>query len=139
VLLAGADGPVVPAGSCQHGHAPGPPDSVTHADVESRVADAYQRSLRGDRAGEQVIYDARNFGSARADMFEPQLRVLTSQYRAATSMVTLARSEQAEDPTMLQDLWPMLVVAANDPRDRQRRTVDQAIRNASGTVPGLLR
>ena len=114
------------------------PDSVTHAEVAAQVESAYQRALRGDRSGEGVISGARDFGSARADALEPQLQVLTSQYRAATRVVTLARSEQAADPAMLADLWPMLVVAAMDPRDRQQWALDQAIRNAAGPVAELL-
>jgi hypothetical protein len=115
------------------------PDSVTHAEVAAQVENAYQRALRGDRSGEGVICEARHFGSARADVLEPQLRVLTSQYRAATGVVTLARSEQAADPAMLADLWPMLVVAALNPRDRLQRALDHAIRNAGGPVADLLR
>lgn len=48
-----------------------------------------------------VIPGARNFGSARVDVFELQLNVLTSQYRAATGAVALAGGEQAADPAML--------------------------------------
>lgn len=114
------------------------PGSVTHAEVAGRVEDAYQRMLRGDRSGAGVISGARDFGSARADVLEQQLNVLTSQYRAATSMVTLARSEHAADAAMLADLWPMFVVAALDPRDRQQWALDQAIRNAVEPVAGLL-
>ena len=87
-------------------------DSVTHAEVAGQVEDAYQRSLRGDRTGEGVISRARHFGSPRADVLEQQLNVLASKYRAETSMLTPAKSEYAEDPAMLADLWPMLVVGA---------------------------
>jgi hypothetical protein len=115
------------------------PGSVTHADVAAQVENAYQRALRGDRSGEGVISEARHFRSARADVLEPQLNVLASQYRAATSVATLARSEQAADPAMLADLWPMLVVAALNPRDPQQGALNQAIRNAGGPVADLLR
>jgi hypothetical protein len=115
------------------------PDSVTHTEVAAQVENAYQRALRGDRSGEGVIYEVRHFGSARADVLEPQLHVLTSQYRAATSVVTLARSEQAADPAMLADLWPMFVVAALNPHDPQQWALNQAIRNAGGPVADLLR
>jgi hypothetical protein len=115
------------------------PGSVTHAEVAAKVEDAYQRALRGDRSGERVISEARHLGSARADVLELQLQVLTSQYRAATSVVTLARSEHSADPAMVTDLWPMFVVAALDPRDRQQWALDQAIRNTVGPVPDLLR
>jgi hypothetical protein len=115
------------------------PGSVTHAEVAARVEDAYRRALRGDRGGEVVISEARNFGSARADVLELQFHVLTSQYRAATGAVTLTRSEQAADLAMLTDLWPMFVVAADSPRDPQRRALDQAIGNAGEPVRGLLR
>jgi hypothetical protein len=114
------------------------PDSATHAEVALQVEDAYQRSLRGDRAGQQVISEARSFGSARADVLDQQLEVLTSQYRAATSVVTLAGNEHAADPAMLADLWPMFVVAALDRRDPQQWALDQAIRNAEERVGRLL-
>jgi len=115
------------------------PDSVTHADVAAQVEDAYRRALRGDRSGEKIVSEARCFGSPRAGALEPQLRVLTSQYRAATGVVTLAKSEQAADPAMLTDLWPMLVVAALDPRDRQQGALNQATRRAPESVASLLR
>jgi hypothetical protein len=67
-------------------------DSVTHAEVTDQVEVAYQRSLRGDRGGEWAISKARHFGSPRADVLEPQLNVLTSKYRAAIGMLTLANS-----------------------------------------------
>jgi hypothetical protein len=110
-------------------------DSVTHADVAAQVEDAYRRALRGDRSGEKIVSEARYFGSPRADALEVQLRVLTSKYRAATSVVTLAKSEQAADPAMLTDLWPMLVVAALDPRDRQQGALNQATRRAPSPSP----
>jgi hypothetical protein len=115
------------------------PDSVTHAEVANQVEDAYQRSLRGDRGGEGVISKARDFGSPRADVLEQQLNVLTGKYRAETSMLTLVNSEYAEDPAMLADLWPMLVVGALDPRDRLQWTLDRATRQASESVASLLR
>jgi hypothetical protein len=115
------------------------PDSVTHAEVAARVDDACQRSLRGDRGGEPVISGARHFGSTRADVLEQQLAVLTSQYRAETRMVTLARSQQVTDPALVTDLWPMFVVAALDPRDRRRWALDQAIRTGGEAVAALLR
>jgi hypothetical protein len=115
------------------------PDSVTHAEVAEQVEGAYQRALRGDRSGEAVISRARDFGSARADVLEPQLQVLASHYRAATSMVTLAQSEHAADHAMLADLWPMFVVAALDARDPQQWALNQAIRNAAGPIAGRLR
>jgi hypothetical protein len=115
------------------------PDSVTHVEVAAQVEDAYQRALRGDRNGEGVISEARYFGSPRADVLELQLNVLTSQYRAATDVVTLAGSEQAADPAMLADLWPMFVVAAADPHDPQQWALDQAIHNAGEPISGLLR
>jgi hypothetical protein len=113
-------------------------DSATHAEVTDQVEVAYQRSLRGDRGGEPVISKARHFGSARADVLEAQLNVLTGKYRAMTGVLTLANSEYAEDPALLADLWPMLVVGALDPRDRMRWTLDQATRQA-GPVASLLR
>jgi hypothetical protein len=115
------------------------PESVTHAEVAAQVEDAYQRALRGDRSGEGVISEARNFGSARADVLEPQLNVLTSQYRATNDVAALAGSEQAADPAMLGDLWPMFVVASADPHDPQPWALDQAIHNAGEQVAGLLR
>jgi hypothetical protein len=115
------------------------PESVTHAEVAAQVEDAYQRALRGDRSGEGVISEARNFGSARADVLEPQLNVLTSQYRATNDVAALAGSEQAADPAMLGDLWPMFVVASADPHDPQPWGLDQAIHNAGEQVAGLLR
>ncbi|HTU76604.1 MAG TPA: SMI1/KNR4 family protein [Trebonia sp.] len=114
-------------------------DSVTHAEVAAQVEEAYLQSLRGDRGGEEVISAARHYGSARADVLEAQVHVLTSQHGAATSVVTLARSEQAADPAMLADLWPMLVVAALDRRDRQRGPLNQAIRNAPEPAATVLR
>jgi hypothetical protein len=114
-------------------------DSVTHAEVAAQVEDAYQRALRGNRSGEGVMSEARNFGSARADALELQLNVLTSQYRATTDADTLASSELAADPAMLADLWPMFVVAAADPHDPQQWALDQAIYDAGEPVSGLLR
>jgi hypothetical protein len=113
-------------------------DSVTHAEVAGQVEDAYQRSLRGDRGGEGVISKARDFGSPRADVLEQQVNVLTSKYRAETSMLLLAKSEYAEDPAMLADLWPMLVVGALDPSARLQWTLDQATRQAAESVASLL-
>ena len=115
------------------------PDSVTHAEIADRVEDAYRRSLRGDRGGEGVISRARHFGSPRADVLEQQLNVLTSEYRAETSMLLMAGTEQAEDPAMLADLWPMLVASALDPRNRLQWIVDRATRQAPESVAGLLR
>lgn len=115
------------------------PDSVTHGEVADQVEVAYRQSLRGDRAGEWVISKARDFGSARADVLEPQLDVLTSKYRAVLGMLTLANSEHAQDPAMLKELWPMLVVGALDPRDRQQWALDRATRQAAEPVAGLLR
>jgi hypothetical protein len=40
------------------------PDSVTHAEVAAQVEDAYQRALRGNRSGEGVMSEARNFGGS---------------------------------------------------------------------------
>jgi len=114
-------------------------DSVTHAEVAAQLDDAYQRALRGDRGGEEVIFEARSYGNTRADVLEPQVHVLTSQYRASTSPVTLARSEQAADPAMLNDLWPLLVAGALDPRDRLEWALNQATRNAAEPVASLLR
>ncbi|HEV2372916.1 MAG TPA: SMI1/KNR4 family protein [Streptosporangiaceae bacterium] len=114
-------------------------DSVTHAEVAAQVEDAYQRALRGDRSREGVISEAGNFGSARADILEAQLNVLNSQYHAAVSVVTLAGTEDAADPAMLTDLWPMLVVAATNPRDQQQWALDQALGNAEEPVADLLR
>jgi hypothetical protein len=115
------------------------PESATHAEVAAQLEEARLRSLRGDRGGEQVISEARNFGSARADVLDQQLEVLTSQYRAATSVVSLAGNEHAADPVLLNDLWPMFVVAALDPRDPQQWALDQATDNAPEQVAGLLR
>lgn len=115
------------------------PDSVTHAEVAAQMENAYQQALRGDRSAEKVIPAARAFGSARADVLEPQLHVLTSEYSAVSSVLTLAGSEQAADPAMLADLWPMLVVAAVNPRDRHQWVLDRAISNARGPVADLLR
>lgn len=114
-------------------------DSVTHAEVADRVEDAYRRSLRGDRGGEWVISQARHFGSPRADVLEPQLDVLTGKYRAVLGLLTLADSEHAEDPAMLADLWPMLVVGVLDPRDRLRWALDRVTHQAPESVAGLLR
>jgi len=115
------------------------PGSVTHAEVAAQVEDAYQRALRGDRGGEGVISEARNFGSARADVLEVQLHVLTSRYRAELGVAMLTDSEQAADPAMPADLWPMLVVAAASPHDPQQRALGRAIDNAGEPVAGLLR
>lgn len=115
------------------------PDSVTHADVAAQVEDAYQRALRGDRSGERIISEARYFGSVRANALEPQLHVLTSQYGAAGEVSALAKSEHTADPAMLADLWPMLVVAAFNPRDRQQSELNRAIRTAPEPVTALLR
>ena len=51
----------------------------------------------------------------------------------------LADSQQAADPAMLTDLWPMLVIAAASPDDPQPWALDQAIDNAGEPVAGLLR
>jgi hypothetical protein len=115
------------------------PDSVTHAEIATQVEDAYRRALRGDRSGEGIISGARHFGSPRADVLEQQLNVLTSKYRAETSMLTLAKSEYAEDLAMLADLWPMLVVGALHPRDRLQWALDRATRQAAESVASLLR
>ena len=115
------------------------PGSVTHDEVARAVEDAYGRSLRGDRSQEDVISSARFFGSDRADVLEIQVRVLTSQYRAPTTMVTLSRAATAADPAMRADLWPMFVAAALDPRDQARWALDQVIRTAGEPVAGLVR
>lgn len=114
-------------------------DSVTHAEVAAQVDAAYHQALRGDRGGEPIITAARHFGSARADALERQISVLTSGYRAETSMVTMANQERAEDPAVLADLWPMFVVAALAPDDPAQWALDQAINNGVGSVPELLR
>jgi len=115
------------------------PDSVTHADVAARVEEAYQRALRGDRGGERVICEARDFGSDRADALEAQLGVLTGQFSATSSVLRLGRGGQAADPAMLADLWPMVAVAAANPRDQRQRALPQAIRDVRGPVGNLLR
>lgn len=114
-------------------------ESVTRSEVAAQVEDAYQRALRGDRGGRGVVFEAQDFGSARAEVLEPQFSVLTNQYRAAIGFCNLAGGEQAEDPAMLADLWPMFVVAAADPGDQQQWALDQAIHNSGGSVAGLLR
>jgi hypothetical protein len=115
------------------------PDSITHDEVARAVEDAYCRLLRGDRSRQDVISSARHFGSDRADVLEIQVRVLTSQYRAATSMVTLSRAATTADPALRADLWPMFVAAALDPRNRARWALDQVISTAGELVAGLVR
>jgi hypothetical protein len=91
-------------------------DSVTHAEVAAQVEDAYQRALRGNRSGEGIMSEARNFGSARADALELQLNVLTSQYRATTDADTLASSELGSSagppPSAYGSLWPAAMLGA---------------------------
>lgn len=111
------------------------PDSITHAEVAERVEDAYQRSLRGDRAGEGTISEARSFGSPRADVLEQQIDVLLSKYHAETRLFHIARNHDPEDPALRADLWPMCVSGALDPRHRSGWHPDRA----TGPAASLLR
>jgi hypothetical protein len=116
------------------------PDSVTSAEVAEYVADAYQRSLEGDRGGEEIFFEAVDFGSLRAEALVYQLRVLTSKYRAGIGISrSLGEGEQATDAAMLADLWPMFVAATLNPRDPHQSALNLAIRRASGPVAALLR
>ena len=114
-------------------------DSVTHADVAAQVEDAYQRVLRGDRSGEEVISEARFFRSARADALEAELHLFTSHDRSARELAELAKNEHAVDPAMLADMWPALVAAEFNPRNRYQGSLNMAIRNAPEPVAALLR
>ena len=115
------------------------PDSVTHADVAAQVEDAYQRVLRGDRSGEEVISEARFFRSARADALEAELHLFTSHDRSARELAELAGGEHAVDPAMLADMWPALVAAEFNPRNRYQGSLNMAVRTAPEPVTALLR
>lgn len=102
-------------------------DSATHEEIADQVEDAYQRSLRGDRSGEQIFSDARSFGSDRADALEVQVQVLTSGYRAESKVSNLT-GQYVRDAAMVTDIWPMFVTTCMDPRDPGQWAIDLVMR-----------
>ncbi|WP_328531268.1 SMI1/KNR4 family protein [Nocardioides sp. NBC_00368] len=114
-------------------------DSPTNGEVADKVDDAFRALLNGDRSGEAVVAEARHFGSDRADVLDVQINVLNGNYRAETQVLNLANNTYVEDAAMLNDLWPMFVVAALDPRDNQQRSLDYALQRAPRRVADHLR
>lgn len=107
------------------------PDSVTHAEVAAQVESAYLAALRGDRSQEHVLSAARFFGSVRADALEFQVHELAGQVDGALSIGSLAFGELGPDPALLDDLLPLFVAAALDPRTGHSWALDLAISRAS--------